>query len=163
VKKSGPFLNVSRDVVFAMLRALVIEEAKRSPFGLVERDEGPNAEWLSDRSRRQRRAPAAAERQGTAEIDISDVRIIPVRLGGSDLEAEVTTRYGVARVTLDLTSDDAVEARAVLPSGNVYERVVDSWDGDAGEHETLEGISSTLRVAAGFIIQCFQKEATRVN
>ena len=44
MKKLAPFLNLSREVVFAMLRDLVIEEAERSPFGLVARDpEGESA------------------------------------------------------------------------------------------------------------------------
>ena len=34
----APSLNLSREVVFALLRDLVIEEAERSPFGLVGRD-----------------------------------------------------------------------------------------------------------------------------
>ena len=36
----APFLKLNRDVVFAMLRDLVIEEAERSPFGLVAIEEG---------------------------------------------------------------------------------------------------------------------------
>jgi hypothetical protein len=97
------------------------------------------------------------------EIDISDVRINPVRVGESDLEAEVTTPYGVARVTMDLSSDDVVGVRAVLPSGNQYQSVVDSWASDTVGHETDQGISSTLRLAVDFIIQCFEKEAARAN
>ncbi len=37
------FWKVSRDVVFGMLRDLVIEKAERGPFGLVAREQG--AEW----------------------------------------------------------------------------------------------------------------------
>ena len=73
------------------------------------------------------------------EIDISDVRILPVRVGESDLEAEVTTPYGLARVTLDLSRDDVVGVRAVLPSGNQYQSIVDSWASDTGDHETDGG------------------------
>jgi hypothetical protein len=98
-----------------------------------------------------------------AEIDVSDVRINPVSLGEGHLKAEVTTPYGVARVTLDLSSDDIVGVRAVLPSGNVYQSIVESWASDAGDFETEVGISSTLRLAAIFIVKCFQEEAARVD
>jgi hypothetical protein len=98
-----------------------------------------------------------------SEIDISDVRVNPVRVGESDLEAEVTTPYGVARVTMDLSQDDVVGVKAVLPSGNEYEGIVDSWDSNTVEHETQAGISTTLELAAAFIIQCFQKEGAGVN
>ena len=97
------------------------------------------------------------------EIDISNVRIVPVRMGESDLEAEVTTPHGTARVTLDLSRDEVVGLRAVLPSGNEYQAVIDSWASDTVDQETEEGTSSALRLAAGFIIQCFEKEAARAN
>jgi len=34
----APFLKLSRDVVFGLLCDLVIEEAERSPFGLIPRE-----------------------------------------------------------------------------------------------------------------------------
>ena len=97
------------------------------------------------------------------EIDISDVRIDPVRVGESHLEAEVSTPYGVARVSLDLSQDDVVGVRAVLSSGNAYQSIVESRTSGTGDFETQVGISSTLRLAATFIIQCFQQEAAKVN
>jgi hypothetical protein len=36
----APFLKLSRDVAFGLPRDLVIEEAERSPFGLVAREQG---------------------------------------------------------------------------------------------------------------------------
>lgn len=86
-----------------------------------------------------------------------------MRVGESDLEAEVTTPYGTARVTLDLSRDEVVGLRAVLPSGNEYQAVIDSWASDTVDPESAEGMSSTLWLAAGFIIQCFEKEAARAN
>jgi hypothetical protein len=37
----APFLKLSRDVVFGLLRDLVFEEANRAPFGLVAMGRGP--------------------------------------------------------------------------------------------------------------------------
>ena len=51
MKKLAPFLNLSREVVFAMLRDLVIEEAKRAPFGLVAIEEGAEAELAREAAR----------------------------------------------------------------------------------------------------------------
>ena len=38
-KKLAPFLKLSSEVVFGLLRDLVIEEAERAPFGLVAREQ----------------------------------------------------------------------------------------------------------------------------
>ena len=40
----APFWKVSREVAFTLLRDLVIEEAQRSPFGLVAIEEGAESE-----------------------------------------------------------------------------------------------------------------------
>ncbi len=54
----APFLKLSRDVVFAMLRDLVIEEAERSPFGLVAIEDGAES----------KREPATLGSMGLQEI-----------------------------------------------------------------------------------------------
>ena len=42
-ERLAPFLKLSRDVVFGLLCDLVIEEAERSPFGLVPREQVPDS------------------------------------------------------------------------------------------------------------------------
>jgi hypothetical protein len=45
----APFLKLSRDVVLDLIRDLVIEEAERSPFGLVAREQGGRAAAIAER------------------------------------------------------------------------------------------------------------------
>ena len=96
-------------------------------------------------------------------IDLSDVKISPTHTDENYIEAEVTTKHGVARLTMDLSSDKYVSLAAVLPSGNVYKSEIDSWAGDRVDDETEEGLASIMRLTAGFVVQCFEKEIRKQN
>ena len=67
VETLAPFLKLSRDVVFAMLRDLVIEEAERSRFGLVAIEEGAKAMTPGDARHGPPRAPVWAVALDTAD------------------------------------------------------------------------------------------------
>ena len=99
----------------------------------------------------------------TQAIDLSDVKINPVHTGGNDIEAEVTTKHDVARLTVDFSSDKYVGLTVVLPSGNVYESKIDSWASDRVNDETDEGLDSIMRLSAGFVVQCFERETQQQN
>ena len=99
----------------------------------------------------------------TQAIDPSDVKINPVHTGDNDIEAEVTTKHGVARLTVDLSSDKYVGLTVVLPSGIVYESKIDSWTSDGVNDETDEGLDSIMRLSAGFVVQCFERETQQQN
>ena len=91
-------------------------------------------------------------------IEPGDVKMRIVREGDSSLEVEVTTRHGVAQLTMDLSSTSAIGLKAVLPMGNAYESKIDSWAGDSIDDESEEGRESVLRLAAAFVVRCFEKE-----
>ena len=96
-------------------------------------------------------------------VDLSDVKMNQVRTGDSDIEAEVTTKHGVARLIVDLSSKKCVGLSAVLPSGEVYTSEIDSWSSDRVDGETEEGLASIMRLSAGFVVQCFEKEIQKQN
>lgn len=95
--------------------------------------------------------------KGKQQIDLSDVKMTPVRTGENNIEAEVETKHGVARLTLDLSTDEYVGLTIVLPSGNEYKSKIDSWADDTVDDD------STLRLAAAAVVQCFEKEIQKRN
>ena len=67
----APFLKLNREVVFAMLRDLVIEESECSPFGLVARE--PEGESV--------REPARFSEMSFAELLAEANRLADARHG----------------------------------------------------------------------------------
>ena len=96
-------------------------------------------------------------------IDLSDVEMNPVRESENGLEVEVTSKHGVAKLTIDCFRDEYVSLEAVLPSGNVYRTKTDSWAGDTVDLDTDEGVASILRLSAALVVQCFEKELQKRN
>jgi hypothetical protein len=96
-------------------------------------------------------------------IDLSDVKIHLLSESESDLEAEVTTKHGAARLTMDFSSGEYVGLRAMLPSGNVYTSKIDSGASEVVDDETDAGCTPVLRLSAAFVVQCFEKELQKQN
>jgi len=96
-------------------------------------------------------------------IDLGEVKMNSVYMGDNDIEVEVTTKHGVARLTMDLSSKKCVGLSAVLPSGKIYTSEIDSWASDEVDDETEEELASIMRLSAGFVVQCFEKEIQKQN
>lgn len=96
-------------------------------------------------------------------IDFRDVEMQPIREGENDLEVEVKTKHGVADLTIDLSQEECVNLRAVLPSWGEYKSKIDSWANNIRDHESAEGRQSMLRLAAAFVVLCFEKENRKRN
>ena len=89
----------------------------------------------------------------------NDVKMDLISESSTHIKAEVSTPLGVARLALDFSSDECVVLKAVLPSGQQYEKIYsfDSWPDDADEESERY---NAKRLMAGFVVWCFREDAS---
>jgi hypothetical protein len=92
------------------------------------------------------------------KLDLSGISVELVGESDNGLEVQVTTIRGTTRITMDFTQHESVGLKAVLPSGNTYTAAIDSWTGGQPDLQTEDGRASILRLVAGMVTQCFEKE-----